>query len=116
MVGTPIRKEIAYFSAYSRQVRGKVEKDKHGRVEQSKHDHVVFADAVRAERVSKTVDLAVQLAVGPAAVRMRIKYGGTVSETRNIAQKTVQIGETGFKCVAEHGNIIGIFVTQGITS
>ena len=89
-------------------VRSKVEKDKLGRVEQSKHDHVVFADAVRAERVSKTVDLAVQLAVGPAAVRMRIKYGGTVSETRNIAQKTVQIGKTAFECIAEHGNVIGI--------
>ena len=89
-------------------VCGKVKKDKLGRVEQSKHDYVVFADAVRAERVSKTVDLAVQLAVGPAAVRMRIKYGGTVSETRNIAQKTVQIGKTAFECIAEHGNVIGI--------
>ena len=89
-------------------VCGEVKKDKLGRVEQSKHEYVVFADAVRTERVSKTVDLAVQLAVGPAAVRMRIKYGGTVSETRNITQKTVQIGKTAFECFAEHGNVIGI--------
>ena len=57
-----------------------------------------------------------QFAVGPAAAGTRVKECRSAAETRNIAQKTVQIGETGFKCVAEHGNIIGVFVTQGITS
>ena len=93
-------------------VRGEVEKDKFGRVQQGKHHDIVLADAVRTERVRQTVDLAVQLAVGPAAAGLRVEHRRTVAETRNIAQKSVQIGETALERVAEHFNIIGVVVTQ----
>ena len=97
-------------------VRRQIAENKLRRIEQCEHDNIVLADAVRAQRMSKTVGLGVQFAVGPAAAGTRVKECRSAAETRNIAQKTVQIGETGFKCVAEHGNIIGVFVTQGLTS
>ena len=97
-------------------VRRQIAENKLRRIEQGEHDNIVLADAVRAQRMRQTVGFGVQFAVGPAAAGTRIKERRSAAETRNIAQKTVQIGETGFKCVAEHGNIIGVFVTQGITS
>ena len=97
-------------------VRRQIAENKLRRIEQGEHDNIVLADAVRAQRLRQTVGFGVQFAVGPAAAGMRVKECRSAAETRNIAQKTVQIGETGFKCVAEHGNIIGVFVTQGITS
>ena len=97
-------------------VRRQIAENKLRRIEQGEHDNIVLADAVCAQRMRQTVGFGVQFAVGPAAAGMRVKECRSAAETRNIAQKTVQIGETGFKCVAEHGNIIGVFVTQGITS
>ena len=97
-------------------MRRQIAENKLRRIEQGEHDNIVLADAVRAQRMRQTVGFGVQFAVGPAAAGMRVKECRSAAETRNIAQKTVQIGETGFKCVAEHGNIIGVFVTQGITS
>ena len=62
-----------------------IEKYKFRRIEQGEHHDIIFADAVRPQRMRQMVGFGIQFPIGPAAARLRVVQGGRIAKAGYIA-------------------------------